>query len=426
MGAVTSSPVGKGKIAPTESSSKKSLKKESSFMTATSNSTDNNLNNFMRSSGSDKEISFRYGFLSSTSPSKVMFNDLISQRVWLGERQCQEDRKLRQAFVKYILSLRWMETITLLIHQQLQRRVKGHETSEVMFGEYSMGRRSRSNSKVLENRDSDSISARASIYTQLKIRDALISEAIKQRNGSGVTCFSFDQMQDIVLTTLWPLFLDSDAYNIYYLNMENSVTFSATVSAFENEPASVKISTEGYSKPDFERIERLRRFYKGTVDAMTLDHIDSRLRSGRWVKNTIKAFEDNQLPVSIGGARSATRGFPLIFVNRAFERMTQWERSEAIGQKCTFLQCGRSESEQLERLSNALAKGLGVKVAITNARKDGSEFTNFLALKPVFDKHENYLFVCGVQYDITRADASLQEIKTSEDFLAILCNTLRG
>ncbi len=58
-------------------------------------------------------------------------------------------------------------------------------------------------------------------------------------------------------------------------------------------------------------------------------------------------------------------------------------------------------------------------------RKDGTEFFNMLALHPVFDRRGAYSHVIGVQYDITRADATTKEIKLVDDLLVILASILR-
>ena len=52
------------------------------------------------------------------------------------------------------------------------------------------------------------------------------------------------------------------------------------------------------------------------------------------------------------------------------------------------------------------------------------EFLNLLSMKPVFDAKGVYSFVVGVQYDFSRADLHIQDIKLVDDLLSILPNVL--
>ena len=109
-----------------------------------------------------------------------------------------------------------------------------------------------------------------------------------------------------------------------------------------------------------------------TVDTTELNTL---LSSGQWVKNIFAAVEDLRLCVSIATARSDRYGFPLIYVNKAFEQTTGYLRSDIVGQNCKFLQCEKTEADQIQQLVNALSKAQPVKVVITNRRKNGTGIT---------------------------------------------------
>nr|WP_233194424.1 PAS domain S-box protein [Haloferax marisrubri] len=91
---------------------------------------------------------------------------------------------------------------------------------------------------------------------------------------------------------------------------------------------------------------------------------------------------------------------PLTYVNDAFEEMTGYDRSEALGQNCRFLQGAETDSEPVETLREAIKNGESAAVSLTNYRKDGTPFWNELEISPVYDDGELTHFV-GFQTDAT-------------------------
>jgi PAS domain S-box-containing protein len=160
-----------------------------------------------------------------------------------------------------------------------------------------------------------------------------------------------------------------------------------------------------------------------TIDTVEIHRM---LTSGDWLEQLLGIVEELPLCVSLATARIDRPGFPLVYVNKAFERTTKYERHDIIGKNCSFLQYENSEKEQIEKLRYALKHAQPVKVALKNKRKDGVMFINLLAMKPIFNIEGVYTYVIGVQYDITnREAASWKEIKLVDDLLAILPNILK-
>ena len=159
-----------------------------------------------------------------------------------------------------------------------------------------------------------------------------------------------------------------------------------------------------------------------SVDAKEIDRL---LASGSWLDSLLAAVEDLPICVSLATANVNRRGFPLIYVNKAFETTTGYMRSEIVGQNCRFLQSGGfCEQEIINKMTHALATASPIKVAITNYRKDGTTFKNLLAMKPIFDTKGTYRFVIGVQFDVTAEDADISKINMIDDLLSILPNVV--
>lgn len=159
------------------------------------------------------------------------------------------------------------------------------------------------------------------------------------------------------------------------------------------------------------------------VDVKELDIL---LREGSWLTTLLTAVESLPVCVSLSTARSDRRGFPLIYVNKSFERATGYSRAEIVGRNCRFLQSSETEKDSIERLSNALRDAKPVRVALTNYRKDGTAFKNLLAMKPIFDETGRYRYVIGVQFDVTEDNAGPAKLIVANELLNVLPDVIRS
>lgn len=78
-------------------------------------------------------------------------------------------------------------------------------------------------------------------------------------------------------------------------------------------------------------------------------------------------------------------GWPVTFVNPAFERMTGYRSQELIGRDPRFLQGEDREQENRQRIRQALADGTSCRVLLRNYRNDGTAFWNEFTLAPLAD-----------------------------------------
>ncbi len=92
---------------------------------------------------------------------------------------------------------------------------------------------------------------------------------------------------------------------------------------------------------------------------------------------------------------------PLIYVNRAFERLTGYSREEALGSNCRFLQGAETDPRAAAAIRAAIGERRGCQVEILNYRKDGSPFWNRLTITPVSDDAGAVTHFIGIQADVT-------------------------
>lgn len=92
---------------------------------------------------------------------------------------------------------------------------------------------------------------------------------------------------------------------------------------------------------------------------------------------------------------------PLVYVNRAFQRMTGYSAEECCGRNCRFLQGRQTDQPGLTKVREAIRDRHDVRVLLKNQRKDGSQFWNELYLSPLFDRAGALTHFMGIQNDVT-------------------------
>jgi PAS domain S-box-containing protein len=111
---------------------------------------------------------------------------------------------------------------------------------------------------------------------------------------------------------------------------------------------------------------------------------------------------------------------PIVYANKAFERMTGYTQAEIVGHNCRFLQGEDRDQEARYQLRNAIDKSEPIEVTIRNYRKDGELFYNHLMISPLFDSNGKVIYYLGVQYDVTNQVTAAEEIKRLSESLEVL------
>lgn len=126
------------------------------------------------------------------------------------------------------------------------------------------------------------------------------------------------------------------------------------------------------------------------------------------------AVRATRMPMLITDPRQPDN--PIIFVNDAFGRLTGYSREETLGRNCRFLQGSGTNTEDVNRIRNAISRRVPVELDLLNYRKDGSTFWNRLLISPVFDDGELTFFFAS-QFDITPERERLSRLSEDRDAL---------
>jgi PAS domain S-box-containing protein len=129
------------------------------------------------------------------------------------------------------------------------------------------------------------------------------------------------------------------------------------------------------------------------------------------ITEALKERALDEAPVGITISDPALPDNPMVYVNESYTEMTGYERSEALGRNCRFLQGAGSDPDTVAAMREAVDTEEPVSVELVNYRKDGSSFWNRVEIAPVHDGVGDVTHFVGFQTDITarkRAEAAAQ------------------
>ncbi|PZR28749.1 MAG: PAS domain-containing sensor histidine kinase [Citrobacter freundii] len=101
---------------------------------------------------------------------------------------------------------------------------------------------------------------------------------------------------------------------------------------------------------------------------------------------------------------------PIVYCNKAFEKMSGFDKAEIIGRNCRFLQGNDRDQPQITELRDAVRNGKALTVVLRNYRKDGELFWNELYMSPVDGNDGSVRYFIGVQNDVTRRKLAEEEV----------------
>lgn len=128
-------------------------------------------------------------------------------------------------------------------------------------------------------------------------------------------------------------------------------------------------------------------------------------------KILLKAIETTNEIVIVTTASEKIGDEKIIFVNKAFENVTQYSKEEALGRSPSFLQGPKTDSEVIDELINKLSKGEHFEGETFNYKKDGSLYRVRWSIDPIRNEKGEITHFVSVQSDITEEWKQQQKLE---------------
>lgn len=125
----------------------------------------------------------------------------------------------------------------------------------------------------------------------------------------------------------------------------------------------------------------------------------------------LKAIETTSEMVVITDAPEKIGNEQVIFVNKSFERVTQYSRDEIMGQTLSLLQGPKTDRQVIEELIQKLNANKRFEGETFNYKKDGTPYRVRWSIDPIYNKEGEVTHYVSVQRDLTEDWKRKQKMK---------------
>lgn len=159
--------------------------------------------------------------------------------------------------------------------------------------------------------------------------------------------------------------------------------------------------------------------YQNTYILVLVNDLSERMEIEKNLDIKSEALDATQNGIVISDALE--EDYPIIYVNKAFSRITGYSESEALNRNCRFLQNDDNDQRGIKIMHNAIRSGKKCQVQVRNYKKDGTLFWNEISINPVRNHEGKITHFVGIQNDISKRVKAEEEIR---HFLKIFDDSL--
>ena len=149
--------------------------------------------------------------------------------------------------------------------------------------------------------------------------------------------------------------------------------------------------------------------YQNTYILVLVNDLSERIEIEKSLEIKSKALDSTDNGIIISDALEDD--YPIIFVNRAFSKLTGYSPSDVLNRNCRFLQKDDNDQKGVRIMRNAIKAGKKCRVRVRNYKKDGTLFWNEISINPIRNNQGRVTHFVGIQNDITKRVKAEEEIQ---------------
>lgn len=333
----------------------------------------------------------------------------------------------RRVFVDFFFTGKWIESLFSRKQEHFINFSNKNTKTKSFFREISHVKllqyivpSPKSGTRRTQSEEEEIASSMMTLIKRLKVKDTLDSEQYELH-----TLLGEDGLRGVILASALAVFLRSPEYRSgQATNWPDTSTGTTGTGSGTGSGKGLKgvgsfyhKSTKGKKEDPFQHIKHL---FQAELVKLSGTLIEDVLSTETWVLCIQQALDKLPYAVSIAEQHGS-----IGYVNSAFTALSGYTSEEVLGKDLKLLQCDATEARQLEIITEALRRCEACKIGITNAKRNGDRFVNFLSLRPVLDRNRGTCtFVIGMQYDIDSEDSKVQDLGAIDNILLVYSQVL--
>jgi len=222
-----------------------------------------------------------------------------------------------------------------------------------------------------------------------------------------------------MFVSIFPYFLDSSVYRNWQMR-------DSSMSSKSLDSGDIEDTEDQYEKdPELKHLNHARQegrahqLVLGAAAFFDADHLQTMLESKQWMHLVSHVIDKSSISVTIANAKAP--GFPIVYSNYSFQKLTGYSAFEVSGKSATFLHGPESSTIEVNRIQRALKAKKSLRSEIICYKKNGKTFKNMLIMQPIFNHLNEFSYVLEIQCDITEnGSLGIETVRGIEDLLSLV------